>query len=173
MRTVFDDIADVFVEDQTTNSLVADFEDLKRKNEDYLPLPGLRRFCDSHMKFRKVVVETVEDPMKVKIWFRGHDIRVSDIVKKKVKTEEKGITWGGRVNPPAKEEVTPQQEKIKDILDAPVKEDHAVKVPVKKRKKTVYSEAERKRRSDRMKQTIAERKVKLAKEKEDGEKTKV
>lgn len=61
---------------------VADFEDLRRKDEEHLSIPGLKRWCDLHRKAGRIVIETDCDLNYVKMWFKGNnDIHYDNIVK--------------------------------------------------------------------------------------------
>lgn len=66
-------IESVFRSENEGAQFIANIKDLKRKENPLMSLPGLKYFCDSHSRFRKIIIETSGDVMEVKMWCRANN----------------------------------------------------------------------------------------------------
>lgn len=172
MRSVMDEIADIFTEDKSRNAIVANYHDLRRKEEPLLSIPGLKRFCESHSRFRKIIIETSDPLLETRHFFKANNnIPISEFVQVPLRKDvHQGVTWQQRSA--SRPEPEPQKSEKKSPNPLPVANQDSAKPeslpsppqqPKKRyerkggRRKLNLSDAERQRRSENMKKIIAKR----------------
>ncbi len=65
-----------------SNVYTANFKNLRNKENPYMPIPGLKRFCESISKYNRIVIECEGDIAEVRMFFRGcGDIKYDEVRK--------------------------------------------------------------------------------------------